>query len=312
MALNFLIFVVGPTAIGKTNTSIHLAKHFNAPILSADSRQFFKEMNIGTAKPSEEELSMAKHYFINNKSIHDNYNVGLFEMESIETLDSIYKSGNIAIVVGGSGLYINAICDGLDELPETEEGVREELIKLHQEKGITQLQELLKQHDPVYYNEVDIQNPQRIMRALEVCISSGTPFSTFRKKKSVPRNFIPIKIGLNIDREELYKKINLRVDEMMKNGLLEEVKQFLQYKTLNPLQTVGYKELFDYLENKISLEEAVEKTKQNTRNFAKRQLTWFRKDMNIKWFEPLQQDEIIKYIETIILQNNNAGDNKGL
>lgn len=298
--LNHLILVAGPTAVGKTTLSIKLAKHFITPILSADSRQFFKEMNVGTAKPSQEELKQATHYFINNKSIHDEYNVGLFETESIQLLAKLFASNKIAIAVGGSGLYIDAICNGFDKLPSNDPAIREDLIKQYNEKGISHLQELLKQHDPIYYQQVDTHNPQRIMRALEVSIGSGIPYSSFRKKEAVKRNFNVIKIGLNIERDELYKNINQRVEEMIKQGLIEEARQLLPYKHLNPLQTVGYKELFDHFENKISLEQAIDKIKQNTRNFAKRQLTWFRKDKNIKWFEPSQQSDIINYIEATI------------
>ncbi len=301
----FLIVIVGPTAIGKTALSIELAKQFNTEIISADSRQFFKEMSIGTAKPTTAEMQGIMHHFINSHSIIENYNVGKFENETINLLETIFAKKNTALLVGGSGLYIDAVCKGFDELPEANEDIRNQLKKLVDEKGIEGLQELLKKLDFDYYNKVDLQNSQRISRALEVCLATGKPYSTLRAGKLKNRNFNVIKIGLNTSREKLYEKINMRVDEMIQQGLLEEVKSLQEYKNKNALQTVGYKELFDYLENKIDLKTAIDLIKQHTRNFAKRQLTWFRKDEEIMWFEPMDKENITKYINTQLNRKSN-------
>ncbi|MCC6838354.1 MAG: tRNA (adenosine(37)-N6)-dimethylallyltransferase MiaA [Bacteroidia bacterium] len=293
-----LLVIAGPTAIGKTALSIQLAKHFNTFILSADSRQFFKEMSIGTAKPTQEEMQGITHYFIDSHSISEDFNVGKYEADAIQLLEKLFKETNLVLLVGGSGLYVDAVCNGLDELPEANENIRKQLEETYQKNGITALQEQLKELDPDYYAQVDLNNPQRLLRALEVCLSTGKPYSKQRTGAKKERNFNCIKIGLNTDREELYNRINQRVDMMMQQSLLEEVKQLLPYKNKNALQTVGYKELFDHLEGKISLNEAVELIKQHTRNFAKRQLTWFRRDEQIKWFEPKQLNDIISYVET--------------
>lgn len=292
-----LIVLVGPTAIGKTAASIHIAEAFNCPIVSADSRQFFKEMSIGTAKPSAEEMQGVPHYFIDSHSITDEFNVGKYETEAIALLDTLFKTNNTVLLVGGSGLYIDAICKGFDELPEADAEVRNKINTLLEEKGIKALQELLKELDPEYYSKVDLQNPQRMSRALEVCLTTGEPYSALRKGKIKKRDFNIIKIGLNTEREVLYERINKRVDTMMQQGLLEEVKNLLPQKNLNALQTVGYNELFDFLENKTDLKTAIESIKQNTRKFAKRQLTWFRRDEEIKWFEPNQITEIITFLK---------------
>jgi tRNA dimethylallyltransferase len=292
----FIIVIIGPTAIGKTALSIAIATKLNCPIISADSRQFYKEMNIGTAKPTALEMQEVQHYFINSHSITDDYNVGKFEIEVIALLEKLFQTTNQVIVVGGSGLYIDAICKGFDDLPEADPKTRNEINLLFESKGIEGLQELLKKLDINYYHQVDLNNPQRLSRALEVCITSGKPYSELRKGKSTKRIFKTIKIGLNTSRETLYARINARVDDMMTSGLLNEVKSLLPYKHLNALQTVGYKELFSYLENKISIDAAVESIKQNTRKFAKRQLTWFRRDEEIKWLEPNEIDNMIEHI----------------
>ena len=245
-----LITIVGPTAIGKTALSIQLAKHYNTQILSADSRQFFKEMCIGTAVPSQEELAAAPHHFIQHISIEDTYSVGHYEREALETLSQLFTTHDTLILVGGSGMYVDGLLNGLDYFPEVTPGIREELQQLHETKGIEALQELLKKHDPTYYKEADIHNTQRLMRALEVCLSSGKPFSSFRNQPKTPRDFKYIKIGLTAGREIIYDRINRRVDLMMEAGLLEEVKVLLSRKHLNALQTVGYKELFEHLEGK--------------------------------------------------------------
>lgn len=298
MPTKSLIVLVGPTAIGKTAASIHIAEAFNCPIVSADSRQFFKEMSIGTAKPSAEEMQGIPHYFIDSHSITDEFNVGKYEVEAIALLDTLFKTNDTVILVGGSGLYIDAICKGFDELPEADAEVRTKINSLLEEKGIEALQELLKELDPEYYAKVDLQNPQRMSRALEVCLTTGEPYSALRKGKIKKRDFNIIKIGLNTEREILYERINKRVDIMMHQGLLEEVKKLLPQKHLNALQTVGYSELFDFIENKTDLNTAVDSIKQNTRKFAKRQLTWFRRDEEIKWFEPTETEKILHYLKT--------------
>ena len=293
-----LITVVGPTAIGKTDLAIQLAQHFETEIVSADSRQFFKEMSIGTAKPTILELNLVKHHFIDSHSIQDDFSVGDFETQGLQVLDEIFHEHETAILIGGSGLYINAITQGFDNLPKAPASIRAKLNLQLEKEGIYPLQEQLKQLDPVYYAEVDIHNPQRLIRALEVCLHTGKPFSGFRTSSSKKRPFEILKIGLNMDREKLYDRINRRVDLMMEAGLLDEVRSLLPYRQLNALQTVGYQELFEYLDGKCSLEQAVEQIKQNTRRFAKRQLTWFRKDSEIHWFEPHQTDEIIAWISS--------------
>lgn len=295
-----LFVIIGPTAVGKTALSIQLAKAFDTEILSADSRQFFKEMSIGTAKPTATEMGNIKHHFIDSHSISEEYNVGKFETEAIQVLNTLFETKDYAILVGGSGLYIDAVCNGLDELPEASAETRQQLKSLYEEKGIIALQEQLKVLDLPYYNQVDLNNPQRLMRALEVCLSTGKTYSEQRAGKTKARNFTIIKIGLNTSREELYNRINTRVDEMMHLGLLDEVKSLLPYQNKNALQTVGYKELFDYLENKTSLEQAVALIKQHTRNFAKRQLTWFKRDEQIQWFEPNEFEKTKQYITSTI------------
>lgn len=287
-----LIVIVGPTAIGKTKLAIDIATHFNTEILSADSRQFFKEMKIGTAAPTADELTKVKHHFVGHLSIHDNYDAGKFEADAIQTLDHLFKHNNYAVLVGGSGLYINAVCNGFDSMPEVKPEIRNELNLLFKEKGIKALQQLLEEKDSEYYKTVDKNNPQRLIRALEICISSGMPYSTFRKKEKKERGFECIKIGLNTNREHLYAKINMRVDKMLEEGLEKEVESLMPYQNLNALQTVGYRELFDYKNGKITFDKAIELIKQNTRNFAKRQLTWFKKDDEIKWFEPDELEKV--------------------
>ncbi len=280
-----LIVVIGPTAIGKTSLSILLAKHFNCDIISADSRQFYKEMQIGTAAPNPEELAQATHHFIQHKSIHDSYTVGSFEKEAIERLDQLFKTSNTAILVGGSGLYIDAITKGLDSFPEVSQDAKKSIQELFDKGGIESLQQELEILDPEYYKTVDTFNTHRVMRALEVCISSGKPYSSFITKTSKKRNFRIIKIGITADRQIIYDRINQRVDIMVSEGLLDEVERLHPYKSLNALNTVGYKEIFRYLEKEWEWDFAISEIKKNTRRFAKRQLTWFRKDQEIKWFD---------------------------
>ncbi len=296
-----LIVIVGPTAIGKTSLSIALAHHFGCEILSADSRQFYRELAIGTAKPSKEEQDGIPHHFIDSLSIQDDYNVGQFEADAIDKLKALFQHSDVSIMVGGSGLYVDAVCKGIDDIPKDAK-VRTALIQELEEKGIEALQSELKERDPAHFEQMNIQNPQRLIRALEVCRVTQQPYSSFRKNKVKKRPFQIHKIGLNTDREVVYNNINQRVDLMMKKGLLEEVKSVYEFKHLNALNTVGYKELFAYLDSQTSLEEAVELIKKNTRNFAKRQLTWFRKDPDTVWFTPAVNlsEEIIRHLEQAI------------
>ncbi|HEY0244165.1 MAG TPA: tRNA (adenosine(37)-N6)-dimethylallyltransferase MiaA [Mucilaginibacter sp.] len=284
-----LLVIAGPTAIGKTAMAIQLARHFNTAIISADSRQFYREMSIGTAKPTVDELAAAQHYFINSHSVTESFTVADFEKQGLALLDELFKTKAIVILVGGSGLYIKAICEGFDEIPNTDPAIREKLNNEFSEKGITYLQEKLKLADPVYYEQVDIHNPQRIIRALEVFEGTGKPFSSYRIANANHRSFNIIKIGLDLPRPILYERINRRVDDMVQQGLVKEVESLLPYRHLNALNTVGYSELFDYLDEKADLKPAIESIKQNTRRFAKRQLTWFRKDKDIHWFEANEQ-----------------------
>ncbi|WP_304064311.1 tRNA (adenosine(37)-N6)-dimethylallyltransferase MiaA [Pedobacter glucosidilyticus] len=292
-----LIVIAGPTAIGKTALAIKIAQYFNTEILSADSRQFFKEMSIGTAKPTDEELKAATHHFINSHSIQEQISVGSYEKEALELLNQLFKSHDVLVMVGGSGLYINAVLHGFDELPPVNEKIRENLNDRLIKEGISPLQQELQAIDPTYYTEVDIHNPQRIIRALEIYHSTGKTFSSFRSGIKKERPFKSIIIGLDIPREELYTRINTRVDLMIAQGLVDEVKALQDDKHLNSLNTVGYSEIFEYLEDKITLPQAIEAIKQNTRRFAKRQLTWFRKTENIHWFNPKEEREIISFIE---------------
>jgi tRNA dimethylallyltransferase len=290
---NTLITIVGPTAIGKTALSIQLAKTFSASIISCDSRQFFKEMTIGTAVPEPKELAAAKHYFIQNKSVFDSYNVGEFERDALEKLEALFKENPIQIMVGGSGLYVDAVLNGLDYFPEVNPKIREALLFKLEKEGIEVLQKQLKELDLESYKLIAIDNPHRIMRALEVCIGSGIPYSTFKNKPKKQRNFNNIKIGLNTDREIIYNRINQRVDAMIDNGLIEEAKTLYAHKELNALQTVGYRELFSFFDGNFTKEFAISEIKKNSRRFAKRQLTWFKRDKNTLWFDYLTDKLII-------------------
>lgn len=281
-----LIVIVGPTAIGKTALALQVAQKFQTEIISADSRQFYIETEIGTAKPSAVELAAAKHHFINSHHITENFTVGDFETQSLAKLNEIFEKNDFAVLVGGSGLYINAVCNGFDDLPRASAELRAQLNQDFLDEGIEPLQRRLQELDPLYFKEVDLHNPQRIIRALEVCISTGIPFSTYRTRSQKIRPFSCVKIGLNTSRDQLYDQINKRVDQMIAMGLEDEAKNLMPYRHLNALNTVGYSELFDYFDGKITRNEAIEKIKQNTRRFAKRQLTWFRKDLEINWFEP--------------------------
>lgn len=296
----FLIVIVGPTAVGKTSLSIKLAQQLETEIISADSRQFYREMSIGTAKPSEEQLIQVKHYLINTLSVFEDYDVGQFEVDALNILNKIWEQKPVAILTGGSGLYIKAVCEGFDDLPSTSPETRKLLNERYQMEGLDQLREELKKVDPEYYNEVDLMNPQRIIRALEVIQESGKPFSSFRKGVKQTRNFEIIKIGLELPREELYDRIDQRMDLMIQDGLFEEAEALLKFKNKNALQTVGYKEIFDFLEGNYDKEEAIRLLKRNSRRYAKRQLTWFKKDLEIEWFHPDQSVEIIDFVKEVM------------
>jgi tRNA dimethylallyltransferase len=281
--LNTCIIIVGPTAVGKTALAIQLAQHFNTEIISCDSRQCFKELNIGVAKPSAEELNTITHHFINSHSIHEVVNAVTFEQYALEKVTAIFTSHKVAVMVGGTGLYVKAFCDGMDEVPETAAAIRQNIVAHYNSNGIEWLQQQIQQNDPQYFSTGEMQNPQRMMRALEVKLSTGKSILDFQTKQKKQRDFNIIKIGLELPRPVLIERINKRVDSMMQDGLLEEVQSLIPYQELNALQTVGYKELFSYFNNEISLEQAIESIKINTRQYAKRQMTWFKKDAEIKW-----------------------------
>ncbi|MFD2823873.1 tRNA (adenosine(37)-N6)-dimethylallyltransferase MiaA [Lacinutrix iliipiscaria] len=297
----FLISIVGPTAIGKTALSIQLANHFKTEIISADSRQFFKEMQIGTAAPTLEELNQAKHHFIHHKSIEDEYSVGTFEKEATKKLEELFENHDVVIMVGGSGLYVDAITKGLDYFPDVDKSIREQLNNQLLKQGIESLQEQLKLLDKTTYNTIAIDNPQRVIRALEVCIGTGKPYSSFLNKEKNNRFFNTLTVGLTAERPVIYSRINERVDIMMKDGLLNEVKGLINYSDLNALNTVGYKELFAYFNGESTLDFAISEIKKNSRRFAKRQLTWFKRNENTLWFDyQTRIDTIIKKISDAI------------
>ncbi len=295
-----LIVVVGPTAIGKTALAIELAQFYQTEVISADSRQFFKEMHIGTAKPSAEELAAAPHHFIDSHSVKTLFSTGDFEVQALQLMDTLFKKHEVLIMVGGSGLYIDAICKGLDDLPEIDLRIREQLNQQLATEGIDSIRQQLEKLDPEYYAKVDQSNPQRMIRGLEVVLSSGKKLSSFLTANKKKRPFEIVKIGLNTDRALLYERINHRVDLMMEAGLLQEVETLLPYRQYNALNTVGYTELFDYLDGKADLNSAVALIKQNTRRFAKRQLTWFRRDEDTQWFEPNEISKILDYLKNKI------------
>lgn len=304
--MNRLIIVVGPTAIGKTAKAIELAQHFGCEIISADSRQFYREMTIGTAVPSAEELSMAKHHFIQHISIQDDYSVGQFERDAITLLDDLFQKNQTQIMVGGSGLYIDAIAQGLDNFPEVNEEIKKNIQHNYNQYGLIYLQNELKKRDLSFYTEIEknnpqtLLNPQRMMRYVCVCMAENKPYSTYLKKEKTVRNFQAVYIGLTAEREIIYDRINQRVDNMLNLGLLKEAESLYLYKSNNALQTVGYRELFDFFDGKFSLEEAIEEIKKNTRRFAKRQLTWFNRNDTTKWFDSsVSINSIIEHIEKL-------------
>lgn len=297
----YLIVICGPTAVGKTALSIELAKQFNAEIISADSRQFYREMNIGTAKPTEEQLAEVPHHFINNISIHNkSYSAGKYEYEVLEFLEKYFKEKDAAVMVGGSGLFINAVCSGFDKFEKEDDSQLWVTRRFLNTKALDWLQQEVERLDPEYYAVVDKKNPVRLKRALEIIYTTGKKYSEQRIGKKTERPFKIIKVGLSLPREILYERINVRVDEMLKQGLLEEVKQLYLHKKLHTLNTVGYTELFDFIEDNISLSDAVALIKQNTRNYAKRQMTWFKKDDGIKWFQPERKEAILDYLKELI------------
>lgn len=297
-----LVVITGPTAVGKTELCVKVAQHFNTEIISADSRQFYKELAIGTAKPTLKEMQNVKHHFIDTHSIQFDYNVNDFEKDALVLLDQLFQKHKIVILTGGSGLYIDALCEGFDDdIPGGNEKIRMELNETYKKYGIEVLQEKLKQIDPEFYQEIDLNNVKRLQRAIEVCMLTGQKYSDIRLGNKKSRSFNVLKIGLNREREELFGRINQRVDFMFQNGLLEEVKNVIKFKDKNALKTVGYTEVFDYLENKISIEEATEKIKVNTRKYAKRQLGWFEKNDDYNWFHP---NELTKIINLISLKLN--------
>ena len=296
-----LITIVGPTAIGKTSLSILIASYFNTEIISCDSRQFYKEMTIGTAVPEKEELAVVPHHFIQNRSVFEDYNVGAYERDALNVLDTLFKKHNTVVMVGGSGLYVKSVLEGLDDFPKIDPSIRLELKHVLETEGIIPLQDQLKKLDVTTYNTIDIENPQRVIRALEICIGTNLPYSSYTGKLKKKRKFNSIVIGLNGEREKIYERINRRVDLMVEKGLLDEAKKLYPNKELNALQTVGYKELFSFFEEKVTKDEAIQEIKKNTRRFAKRQLTWFNKDASIYWFDfETDTDNILKKIEDVI------------
>ena len=291
-----LIVLTGPTAVGKTAVSLDIAKHFGIPVINADSRQIFKELRIGTARPTEAEMEEVKHYFVGTLGIEDYYSASLYEQQVLELLDKEFQSHDYALLSGGSMMYIDAVCDGIDDIPTIDDNTRALMKQRLKDEGLEALVEELKRLDPEYYEIVDRQNPRRVVHALEICVMTGQTYTSFRKRSKKERPFRIIKIGLDRPREELYNRINARVDQMMNDGLLDEVKALYPKKDLNALNTVGYKELFDYLDGRWPLEEAVERIKGNTRRYARKQLTWYKKDEQIRWFHPDDKQAIINYI----------------
>lgn len=300
----YLVLVTGPTAVGKTTLAIRLANHFNTEIISSDSRQFYREMRIGTAYPEPEELAAAPHHFLGQLSISQTYNVARFEKEALELLDQLYRSHDVVILTGGSGLYIDAVCKGIDDLPDHDPELRNRLKADINELGLEAFGERLKKLDPEYFAVVDLRNPNRLLRAMEVCLQTGKTYTSLRKNSARQRPFNILKIGLELPREELFERIAGRVDRMMERGLLEEVRSLLPYREYNALNTVGYKELFAFLDGEVSLERAVENIKTNTRRYAKRQLTWFKRDPEFRWFGPEEYDKVIDWLNASIRQSS--------
>lgn len=298
MQKNNLIVLIGPTAVGKTETSFAIASYYGCPIISADSRQMYKGMQIGTAMPTQEELERYKHYFVGNLSPGDYYSAARYEEEVMKLLEEEFPHHPTMLLSGGSMMYIDAVCNGIDDIPTVDSETRAMILEKYEKEGVDSLAAELRLLDPEYYNEADIKNPKRVMHALEICYMTGKPYSSFRRKEKKERPFNIIKVGLRREREELYDRINRRVDAMVEQGLVEEVKSFIHLKEHNSLNTVGYKEIFKYLDNEWSLPFAIEKIKQNTRIYSRKQTTWYRKDMDIEWFHPNDIEKIIQHIES--------------
>ena len=291
---NTLIVITGPTAVGKTALTIELAQHYGTPVINADSRQIYRELKIGTAAPSDEQQQQARHYFVGTKSIHDYYNASMYEQEVMSLLSE--STTQINLLAGGSMMYIDAVCNGIDDIPTVRDDIREEMKRRYQEEGLEALCADLQRLDPEHYAIVDRQNYRRVIHALEICYQTGKTYTSFRTQAKKERPFHIVKIGLNCERDILYNKINARVDEMMEKGLMKEAESLYAFRQQNALNTVGYKELFDYMDGRWSLEEAIERIKGNTRRYARKQLTWFKRDQQVQWFRPDQKDEILKYI----------------
>ena len=297
---NKLIVLIGPTGVGKTELSLSLAEFLHTPVINADSRQLYKDLTIGTAAPTADQLKRVKHYFVGTLSLTDYYSAAQFESDVISLLDQLYQTHPFALMSGGSMMYIDAVCNGIDDIPTVDQETREMIMERYQQEGLTPLSNELRLLDPDYYAIVDQKNPKRILHALEICYMTGKPYSSFRTNKKKERSFDIIKIGLRRDREELYERINKRVDEMIQNGLIDEVKNVMSYRYTNALNTVGYKEIFQYLDENWSLEQAIEKIKQNTRIYSRKQMTWYKKDTEIHWFHPDNDKEIKKFLELVL------------
>ena len=300
-----LIVITGPTAVGKTALCLDIAQHFGIPIINADSRQIYKELKIGTASPTPEQLAKVKHYFVGTLSLNDYYSASLFEQQAMEILEREFREHDFALMAGGSMMYIDAVCDGIDDIPTVDDKTRETLKARLSSEGLEPLVEELRRLDPEYYEIVDKQNPRRVVHGLEICLMTGKTYTSFRKREKKQRPFNILKIGLNREREELYNRINQRVDQMMAEGLLDEAKSLYPMRHMNALNTVGYKEMFAYLDGTWTLEEAVERIKGNTRRYARKQLTWYKKDEQIRWFHPNEKEKIISYISQDYEQRNN-------
>ena len=292
--MDTLVVITGPTAVGKTALTMQLAQHYGVPVINADSRQIYRELKIGTAAPTAEEQQLVKHYFVGTKSIDDYYNASMYEQEVLELLDA--ERSTFHVLSGGSMMYIDAVCNGIDDIPTVRDDIREEMKRRYAEEGLEALCEDLRRLDPEHYAIVDRQNHRRVIHALEICYQTGRTYTSFRTQQKKERPFRIVKIGLNRDREELYNRINQRVDQMMEDGLLDEVKSLVNKRNTNALNTVGYKELFDYLDGRWSLDEAVERIKGNTRRYARKQLTWYKRDADMRWFHPDNIEEILNYL----------------
>ncbi len=298
-----LIVLIGPTGVGKTELSISLARHYHSPIISADSRQLYADLKIGTAAPTEEQLKQVSHFFIGTLKLTDYYSAAQYEIEAVKKIEQLFQKHKVLVLTGGSMMYIDAVCKGIDDIPTVDKDTREMMMEKYRTQGLEELCRELKLLDPAYYRIVDLKNPKRVIHALEICYMTGQTYTSFRKNTSKKRDFNILKIGLTRPREELYARINNRVDQMMKDGLLEEVRRVYPYRKLNSLNTVGYKELFNYLDGTWELPFAVEKIKQNSRIYSRKQLTWFKRDTEIAWFHPSHQHEIQEYINTQITEN---------